>query len=32
MLESYLAGGFLCPKLIPFEPKVVKKAHPGAER
>ncbi len=31
MLESYFAGGFLCPKL-PFEPKVVKKVHPGAKR
>ncbi len=32
MLESYLAGGFLCPMLLTFEPKVVKKVHPGAER
>ncbi len=32
MLESYLAGGFLCPMLLTFETKVVKKIHPGAER
>jgi len=30
MLESYFAGGFLCPKLPTFEPKMVKKVHPGA--
>jgi hypothetical protein len=32
MLESYFAGGFLCPKLPTFEPKMVKKVHPGAKR
>jgi hypothetical protein len=32
MPESYLAGGFLCPMLLTFEPKVVKKVHPGAKR
>jgi hypothetical protein len=32
MLESYLAGDFLCPMLLTFEPKVVKKVSPGAER
>jgi len=32
MLEAYLAGGCLFPKLLTFEPKVVKKVHPGAER
>jgi hypothetical protein len=32
MLEAYLAGGYLCPKLLTLEPKVVKKAHPEAER
>jgi hypothetical protein len=32
MLEAYFAGGYLCPKLVTFEPKVVTKIHPGAER
>ncbi len=34
MLEAYeyLAGGYLCPKLLTFQPKVVKKVYPGAER
>ncbi len=27
-----LAGGYLCPKLLTFEPKVVKKVHPRAEK
>ncbi len=31
MLEAHLAGGYLCPKLLTFEPMVVKKVHPGAE-
>jgi hypothetical protein len=29
MLESYLAGGFLCPKFIRFK---IQKVHPGTER
>jgi hypothetical protein len=34
MMEAYeyLAGGYLCPKLFTFQPKVVKEVHPGAER
>jgi hypothetical protein len=32
LLEAYLAGDNLCPKLLTFEPKVDKKVHPGAER
>jgi hypothetical protein len=32
LLEAQLAGGYLCPKLLTFEPKVVKKIRPGAER
>jgi hypothetical protein len=32
ILEAYLAGGYPCPKLLTFEPKVVKKVHPGAKR
>jgi hypothetical protein len=32
LLEAYLAGGYLCPKLLTSEPKVVKKIHLGAER
>jgi hypothetical protein len=32
LLEAHLAGGYLCPKLLTFEPKVVTKIHPGAER
>jgi len=32
MMEAYeyLAGGYLCPKLFTFQPKVVKEVHPGA--
>jgi len=25
LLEAHLAGGYLCPKLLTFEPKVVKR-------
>jgi hypothetical protein len=32
LLEAHLAGGYLCPKLFTFQPKVVKEVHPGAER
>jgi hypothetical protein len=32
LLKTYLAGGYLCPKLTTFEPKVATKNHPGAER
>ncbi len=32
MLETYLAGGYFCPKLLTFKPKVVTKIHSEAER
>ncbi len=32
LLEAHLAGGYLCHKLLTFEPKVFEKVHPGAER
>ncbi len=32
MLEAHLAGGYLCSKLLTFEPKVVTKIHPGTKR
>jgi len=32
LLETYFAGGYFYPKLLTFEPKVVTKIHPGAQR